>query len=71
MSYDEQLVREGKCPELVMVSTEDGWVDGRCMQPVVGPDGFACEGHTAEILSWSRMSEVEKLDWERRQDEQS
>jgi hypothetical protein len=83
MSYDAQLIGEGKCPELVMIDTEDGPTDGRCLAPIVTvtvpPDArygetepetlaFACEGHTEEILSWRGMSEPERLSWERRQD---
>jgi hypothetical protein len=35
MSYDAELLAEGLCPDLVMVDTEDGPMDGRCMRPVV------------------------------------
>jgi len=63
VSYDQQLVAEGLCPELVWIWTEDGKVDGRCMLPIV-QGGFACEGHQEEILQWRRMSEAEKCAWE-------
>lgn len=60
MTYDEQLIAEGVCPELVPVLSEDfGWGDGRCLAPVV-PGGFACPGHTAEIEAWRGMSEPER-----------
>lgn len=59
MTYDEQLINEGLCPELVWHYTEDGKVDGRCLAPIV-PGGYACEGHTAEIEDWHSMTEPEK-----------
>lgn len=83
MSYEQELLAEGKCPDLVEIMTEDGPVSGRCMAPIVEvpvpPDArygetepqsvaFACEGHTQERLGWRAMSEVEKADWERRND---
>lgn len=63
-TYDQQLIAEGVCPEIVPVVTEDGPSDGRCLAPVVA-DGYACEGHTAEIESWRDMSEAERAHWER------
>jgi hypothetical protein len=83
LTYDAQLIADGQCPELVPVMTEDGPSDGRCLAPIVTvtvpPDprygeteaetvAFACEGHSAEILGWRAMSEVERIAWERRQD---
>jgi hypothetical protein len=80
MSYDAELIEQGLCPELVWIDTEDGRVDGRCMQPIVPvtvpPDArygeteatteaFACEGHAAQILSWRSQSEAERVAWER------
>lgn len=60
MTYDERLIAEGKCPELVPVLSEDfPPSDGRCLAPVV-PGGYACEGHTAEIEAWRAMSEPER-----------
>jgi hypothetical protein len=60
MTYDEQLIAEGSCPELVPVRDEDfGWVDGRCLAPIV-PGGFACPAHTEQIESWRGMSEAER-----------
>lgn len=60
MTYDEQLIAEGACPELVPVFSEDfGWGDGRCLAPVV-PGGYACQGHTAEVEAWRGMSEAER-----------
>lgn len=59
MTYDQELISKGKCPELVMYQTEDGPVDGRCLAPIV-PGGYACEGHTAEIEAWRAMSEEER-----------
>jgi hypothetical protein len=60
MTYDEQLIAEGKCPELVPVRSEDfGWGDGRCLAPIV-PGGYACPGHTSAIEAWQAMSEPER-----------
>jgi hypothetical protein len=56
MTYDEQLISEGKCPELVWHQTEDGPVDGRCLAPIV-PGGYACEGHTEAIKAWQRAAD--------------
>lgn len=59
MTYDEQLIEEGKCPELVAVYSEDfPPSDGRCLAPIV-PGGYACPGHTEEIESYRRMSDEE------------
>jgi hypothetical protein len=57
MTYDEQLIAEGQCPELVPVYSEDfPPTDGRCLAPIVpapdGSPGFACEGHTPEIWAY-------------------
>jgi hypothetical protein len=83
MGYEQELLAEGLCPEIVMVDTEDGPVTGRCQGPVVEvtvpPDrrygeteatvqAFACEGHSAEWLNWRAMTEGERADWERRRD---
>jgi len=70
MTYDEQLIQEGVCPEIVPIVTEDGPSDGRCLAPIV-PDGYACEGHTAAIESWRSMSEPERAYWERQHDDDS
>jgi hypothetical protein len=60
MTYDEQLITEGKCPELVPVRDEDfGWTDGRCLAPVT-PGGYACPRHTDAIEAWRAMSEPER-----------
>lgn len=60
MTYDEQLIREGKCPELVPVYSEDfPPSDGRCLKPIV-PGGYACPGHTEEIEAWRNKSEEER-----------
>lgn len=65
MTYDEQLIAEGSCPELVAVFSEDfGWGDGRCLAPIE-PGGFACPGHTAEIEAWRAMPEAERAAAER------
>jgi hypothetical protein len=81
MGYEQDLLDEGLCPEIVLVDTEDGPVTGRCKGPVepilVGLDlgvgasveAFACEGHTHQILGWRAQSEIERLAWERRLDE--
>jgi hypothetical protein len=68
MTYDEQLIHEGACPEIVPVLTEDGPTDGRCLAPIV-PGGFACPGHTEAIEAWRAMSEPERAHWERQHDE--
>lgn len=82
-SYDQELIEQGKCADLVWVLTEDGPVTGRCQAPIVtvviSPDprwgetepqeaAFACEGHSAERLGWLAMSEIEKADYERREE---
>lgn len=60
MTYDEQLIEQGKCPELVPVYSEDfPPTDGRCGLPVV-PGGYACEGHTAQIEAWRGQTEEER-----------
>lgn len=83
MGYEQELIAEGKCPEVVMVPTEDGPVTGRCMGPIVEvevpPDArygeteptrqaFACEGHSQQILGWRAQTEVETIAWERDQE---
>jgi hypothetical protein len=80
MGYEQDLLDEGLCPDIVEVNTEDGPVTGRCKGPVAvwlegldlaaGPSfqAFACETHTAERLHWQHMSELEKLGWEQRLD---
>ena len=60
MTYDEQLISQGQCPELVPVWSEDwGLVDGRCLAPIV-PGGYACQGHTEAIEAWRALSEPER-----------
>lgn len=68
MAYEEELIREGHCPEIVPIVTEDGPSDGRCFKNIV-PGGYACEGHTAMIEEWREMSEPERAHWERQHDE--
>ena len=83
MGYEAELIAEGKCPEVVMVPTEDGPVTGRCMGPIVEVEvppsrmhgetestrvAFACEGHSQEIIGWRNQSEAETIEWERNQD---
>lgn len=74
MSYEQELIAGGTCPDLVWRLTEDGLVDGRCGLPLfsVTIDGetvaFACEGHTEERLQWQRMTEAQKAAWERHHD---
>lgn len=68
MTYDEELILDGKCPEIVSVMTEDGPTDGRCLAPIE-PGGFACPGHTEAINEWREMSEPERAYWERQHDE--
>lgn len=51
-TYDAELIRQGKCPELVPVYSEDfPPSDGRCLAPIV-PGGYACPGHTEEIEAY-------------------
>jgi hypothetical protein len=83
MGYEQDLLAEGLCAEIVLVDTEDGPVTGRCQGPVapflVGLDlgvgasfeAFACEGHTHQILGWHAQSELERIEWERRLDAES
>lgn len=68
MSYDQELIDDGLCPEIVPIVTEDGPSDGRCLAPIV-PGGYACPGHTEAIESWREMSEPEREYWERSHDE--
>lgn len=68
MSYEQQLIEDGLCPEIVPVMTEDGPATGRCKAPIVDHDVAACEGHAAEIRAWRAMSEFEKAQWEREHD---
>jgi hypothetical protein len=80
MSYDAQLIAEGKCAEIVPVMTEDGPATGRCLRPITNKvymyrgygDAEAspttlpmCEGHAEEMVGWGAMSEAERLAWER------
>ena len=70
MGYEQDLIDQGLCPEVVPVLTEDGPATGRCMGPI--PPGSmhpACEGHAAEIGQWFALTEAEKLHWERQQEE--
>lgn len=83
MGYEQDLIEDGKCPDLVLVMTEDGPVAGRCMGPIVTvtvpPDArygdteaevvaFACAGHSAERLGWRAMDEQQRSAWERNQE---
>lgn len=83
MNYEQELIEQGLCPDLVMINTEDGPAAARCMGPIVEvtvpPDprygeiepetvAFACEGHSAERLGWRALSETDKMSWERRQE---
>ena len=68
-NYEQQLIEEGKCPELVWVHTEDGLVDGRCLRPITDEEIGACERHAQERRQWMAMSEQQKALWEKRQEE--
>lgn len=83
MSYEAELIAEGKCPELVWIQTEDGLVDGRCMRPITDKvymyRGYSdpvatptqlpcCESHAEERVGWGAKTEAEKIAWERRED---
>lgn len=85
MSYEEDLIAEGKCPDLVWIDTEDGPQTDRCQAPVSDKvwlyRGYgdsearptrlpACEGHAEERVGWGAMTELERLAWERRRDEE-
>jgi hypothetical protein len=63
-TYDALLVAQGSCPNLVLVPTEDGVVDGRCLAPITDHEVGACAGHAEEIRSWRSMDEGEKAQWE-------
>lgn len=54
------------CGEIVWIDTEDGRIDGRCGDRVIGADGFACPGHAEVIAGWRAESEVETIAWESR-----
>jgi hypothetical protein len=86
MGYEQELIAEGKCAELVWVRTEDGVVDGRCLQPISDKvwmyRGYSdpepspttlpmCEGHAEERVGYGAMTEAEQATWERRQVEDS
>lgn len=82
-TYEQELIAEGMCPELVWIDTEDGRVDGRCMRPITDkvymykgysdPEPYptrlpACEGHAEAMVGYGAMTEAEKIAWERRED---
>ncbi len=83
MTYEAQLIAEGKCAELVWINTEDGPVDGRCMRPISDKvwmyRGYSdpkpyptklpmCEGHAEAAVGYGAMTEQERIAWERRED---
>jgi hypothetical protein len=83
MGYEQELIAEGKCAEVVWIDTEDGPVTGRCMGPITNrvfmyrgySDPVAkpttlpmCEGHAEEMVGWGAMTQQEQADWERRRD---
>lgn len=83
MGYEQELIEQGLCPDLVEIMTEDGFIVGRCEGPIVTvtvpPDSrygeteavevaFACEGHSAERLGWRAMTEAQRITWERERD---
>lgn len=55
------------CSEIIAIHTEDGPMSGRCGYRVL-PGDFACESHQLEIDSYRSMSEMERLDLERREE---
>lgn len=80
MSYEQDLIARGECPELVAIDTEDGPATGRCRAPISDAwflyRGYgdaearltqlpACEGHAEERVGWGALSEAERLAWER------
>lgn len=80
MTYDETLISQGLCPDLVEIDTEDGPASGRCLRPIsdkvylyraygdteARPTTLpACEGHAEERVGWGAMSETERVAWER------
>jgi hypothetical protein len=70
------LIPEGRCfravrvvcGNIVEVADEDGVSTGRCGAPVVGSEGFACEGHTDERVQYERLPEYARLAMEIRRD---
>ena len=83
MSYEQELIDEGRCAELVRVWSEDGPVTGRCRLPISDKvwlyrgygDAEArptqlpmCEGHAEERVGWGAMTEAQRADWEKRED---
>jgi hypothetical protein len=65
MTYDQQLIEKGECPELVPVYSEDfPPSDGRCLRTIVpapdGSPGFACANHTPAIWEYTSKSLEER-----------
>ncbi len=70
MTYDQQLISEGLCPNLVPAHDPDGYpVDGRCGRPITDMEVAACEYHAEEIREWHQMSEYDKMVWEQNQED--
>lgn len=83
MGYEQELIRDGKCAELVWIPTEDGMIDGRCMEPITDqvfmfkaysepvarPTQLPmCLGHAEAAVGYSAMTELERIEWEKRED---
>ena len=64
VSYEAQLIADGRCPDLVWVDTEDGRVDGRCLAPITDTELGSCAYHAAERRQWLTQDEGERLAWE-------
>lgn len=65
---DHEVARLITCGDFVEAFDEDGRTVGACGAPVVGEEGFACEGHTAERNNWLNMGEMDRSEWERERD---
>jgi hypothetical protein len=83
MGYEQELIEQGQCAEIVSVATEDGPVTGRCKLPITDrvfmyrgygdPEARPtrlpmCEGHAEERVGWGAMSDLEQAAWERQEE---
>lgn len=48
------------CGEIVMIWTEDGYIDGRCGDHVTAESEIACPGHAEAINGWRNLSLYER-----------
>lgn len=56
------------CGDIIGIVTEDGPTDGRCGVPVDG-DRWGCTGHADQRDWWQGLTELEKVQVERMEDE--